>query len=272
MPSRSLVVMGQEPNDLRDQRDLAIDSLAKIGNITVSYSGNEVATVTLGGLAVVDPTGPIARTRADFDTQFGSSALVSGKLQGYLDAYTNVIPAYQTRLDDLAISLHDAVNTQHAAGFTLAGNAGGLFFASAAITSASQLAIHPALSADGSLFAAAGSAAGAPGDSSNALALIALRTNSAPTGSTLGTTFDDYYASLITNLGALTQTAARDDDALAEVVRTLTDRRDEVSGVSLDEEMTNMVQYQHAYAAAGRVMSAIDEMLDVLMHTGRVGS
>ena len=55
------------------------------------------------------------------------------------------------------------------------------------------------------------------------------------------------------------------------VVNTLQDRRSQASGVSLDEEMTNMIKFQHAYAAAGRAMSTLDENLDSLINTGRVG-
>jgi flagellar hook-associated protein 1 FlgK len=45
-----------------------------------------------------------------------------------------------------------------------------------------------------------------------------------------------------------------------------------VSGVSLDEEMSNLLRFQHGYSAAARALSAMDEMLDTLMHTGRVGA
>jgi flagellar hook-associated protein 1 len=52
----------------------------------------------------------------------------------------------------------------------------------------------------------------------------------------------------------------------------LKDRRESVSGVSLDEEMTNLMRFQRAYQASARAMSTTDEMLDILINrTGRVG-
>ncbi len=170
------------------------------------------------------------------------------------------------QLDQLAISIHDAVNAQHQAGFDENGTAGGLFFAGATITSASQLAINPALTTNPALIAASSTAAGAPGDSSNALAMIGIRTAAAPTGSTLGSSFDDYYAGMVSGMGLAAQTATRDSSTSDTVVNTLQDRRSQVSGVSLDEEMTNLVKFQHAYAAAGRAMSTLNSMLDTLVN------
>ena len=87
-----------------------------------------------------------------------------------------------------------------------------------------------------------------------------------------GTTFLDYYNGLQSGLGTATQSTARSLDAQQIVVGGLSDRRVAASGVSLDEEMTNMIKFQHAYAAASRVLSAMDENLDRLINgTGRVG-
>jgi flagellar hook-associated protein 1 len=241
-------------------------------------------TVTFGGVVLVDPstaTGlpPTMPTRTTFNTGYPATptvaaGLTGGQLKGLLDAYSTTLnPAVAgsmpAKLDKLAISLHDAVNAQHAAGFDKNGTAGGLFFAGATITSASQLAINPAIVNNPSLIAASSTSAGAPGDSSNMLALFAIRSAAAPTGSTLGSTFDDYYGGIISGLGLAAQTANRDVDTADTVVNTLEDRRSQVSGVSLDEEMTNLVKFQHAYSAAGRAMSTLNDMLDTLVHLGQ---
>ena len=96
--------------------------------------------------------------------------------------------------------------------------------------------------------------------------MIGIRTASAPTGSTLGSSFDDYYAGMVSGMGLAAQTATRDSSTSDTVVNTLQDRRSQVSGVSLDEEMTNLVKFQHAYAAAGRAMSTLNTMLDTLVN------
>jgi flagellar hook-associated protein 1 FlgK len=215
---------------------------------------------------VVDPNGAQARTRADFDNQFPASLTpTSGKLGALLDVYQNTLPHYQARLDQLAVALHDDLNAAHAAGYGLTGTTGQRFFAGATITGASQLAVDPAVLADPRLIAAASSATSGAGDSSNAMAILARR--QAISGS-LGTTFDDHYSATISDLGVAAQAASRDKDTSDAVVNTLQSRRDATSGVSLDEEMANLIKFQHAYAAAGRVMSVMDQLLDTLIHIG----
>jgi flagellar hook-associated protein 1 FlgK len=279
-----LEAVGQNPNDLLDQRDNLVDTLSTLGNVTVTPGTNGVSSVSFGGVLLVDPTtasglgATTPVTRATFNPGYGTATesvatgLKSGQLKGLLDAYTTTLdPAVSgsipNKLDQLAISLHDSVNAQNEAGFDLTGTAGGGLFAGTTITSASQLAVDPAVLADPSKIAAASTAAGAPGDSSNMLAIIALRANTAPTGSVLGgKTFDDYYAGMVSGMGLAAQTATTDSTNAATVVNTLSDRRSQVSGVSLDEEMTNLLKFQHAYAAAGRAMSTMNDMLDTLVN------
>jgi flagellar hook-associated protein 1 len=278
----NLESVGQNPNDLLDQRDNIIDQLSALGNTTVTPGANGVVTVTLGGALVVDPstaTGlpATAVTRSTFNTGYGSATLgvaaglTGGQLKGLLDAYTTTLnPAVAgstpAKLDQLAISLHDALNTQNEAGFDLNGTAGGPLFAGTTITSASQLAVDPGVIADPSLIAASSTAAGAPGDSTNMIAMIAIRAAASPSGSTLGgKTFDDYYAGMVSGMGLSAQTATTDSTNAATVVDTLSNQRSQVSGVSLDEEMTNLVKFQHAYAAAGRAMATMNTMLDSLI-------
>ena len=75
---------------------------------------------------------------------------------------------------------------------------------------------------------------------------------------------------MVSSMGLAAQTATTDSTTAATVVNTLSDRRSQVSGVSLDEEMTNLVKFQHAYAAAGRAMSTMNDMLDSLDQHGAV--
>ena len=279
-----LKAVGQNPNDLLDQRDKLVDELSSLGNTTTTPGANGVVTVRFGGVVIVDPstaTGlpPSMPTRATFNTGYPTTptvaaGLTGGQLKGLLDAYSTTLnPAVAgsipAKLDKLAISIHDSVNSVHAAGYDKTGTAGGLFFAGTTITGASQFAVNPAIISNPSLIAASSTAAGAPGDSSNMLALIGIRGAAAPTGSTLGSSFDDFYSGLVSGMGLAAQTANRDVDTADTVVNTLEDRRSQVSGVSLDEEMTNLVKFQHAYSAAGRAMSTLNDMLDTLVHLGQ---
>jgi flagellar hook-associated protein 1 FlgK len=108
---------------------------------------------------------------------------------------------------------------------------------------------------------AAGLASGGPLDGSNALAMANLAT--APNGA------DAAYQGVVVQVGSDTQTATSRDQFQQQATTSIDNARQQYSGVSIDEEMTNMVEFQHAYEAAARFTSTINSMLDTLInHTG----
>jgi flagellar hook-associated protein 1 FlgK len=107
-------------------------------------------------------------------------------------------------------------------------------------------------------------AAGPSLDNGNADGIYQLRLDA--------TGVDATYRSLITDLGVESAVAKRNVDIQGVISAQVDAAKDSVSGVNLDEEMTNMLQFQHAYSAAARMITAIDESLDQLINrTGRVG-
>ena len=101
-------------------------------------------------------------------------------------------------------------------------------------------------------------------DNGNADAIAQLR--QLPTGA------DANYRRMIVELGVQSAVAQRNLDIQTVIATQVDAARESVAGVNIDEEMTNMLQFQHAYAAAGRLVTAIDETLDVLINrTGLVG-
>jgi flagellar hook-associated protein 1 len=103
---------------------------------------------------------------------------------------------------------------------------------------------------------------GGPGANQTALDIAALR----------GGAVDKEYAQLVTTIGNAVADAKRQEATAQVLTDNLKDRRESVSGVSLDEEMTNLMRFQRAYQASARAMSTTDEMLDILINrTGRVG-
>jgi flagellar hook-associated protein 1 FlgK len=103
-----------------------------------------------------------------------------------------------------------------------------------------------------------------PGDSSNALALAQLKDALTLAGGTLS--FGGFYASMVETVGQATQESARFVENQERVVELLRNFREEISGVSLDEEMTELIKFQHAYEAAARFIRVADEMLDTLIN------
>lgn len=270
---RDATQIGQQPNDLLDTRDRLMDQLASKVNFTYTTSAttNEV-TITFGTatpINLVDPSaagGMNAITRADLDAAYVAGDLTGG--QGYADEHllTTVIPGLITQLDDLASSIATAFNAQQAAGFDLTGAAGAAIFTgvtagSITVTSISAREIAAASSWSG---------AGEPGNNGNIMAMLSLR--SATQGAPLNDTWEGFYGAMVSGLGATTQSVENRLEDQMLVQDAIEARRQSTSGVNLDEEMTNMLRFQHAYNAAARVLTMFDESLDVLINrTGRVG-
>jgi len=250
-------VTGDHPNDLLDQRDLLIDKLSELGNVALTNGANGAVDVSIGGAALV--TGATSATLAEASL----TSLTSGKLSALVKLRDTTIPGYQTQLNTVASTLISQTNTAHAAGFDLRGNAGGTFFTG---TDAATIGVNSALVTNPALIAASGN--GQPGNAAAALAINTLR-GTAVIGSA---TIDQAYSQLVTRIGSDSQEAQRSLDTSSLLASTLQSKRDSVSGVSLDEEMTNMVRFQRGYQASARALSAMDDMLDTLItRTGRVG-
>ena len=106
------------------------------------------------------------------------------------------------------------------------------------------------------------SSTGAAGGNDVALAIAGLRGGAA----------EQAYSSLIETVGSNVKTAQDEQANLQTTVTAISDKRQSVSGVSLDEEMTNLISFQRGYQASARTLTAMDEMLETLIeHTGVVG-
>jgi flagellar hook-associated protein 1 FlgK len=169
----------------------------------------------------------------------------------------------------LAVGLRDALNTAHSNGFDLDGNAGGPLFTG---TGASTFSVDAAMTAR----RLAASATGAAADGNNALVISALRDGTiigsvnAPASLTLRAR--DALADLTAVVGVSAAAADRTEQMVGSALAAADARRDEVSGVSIDEEMTQLMRYQRAYEAAARVVTAMDDVLDTLVNRlGLVG-
>ncbi len=258
---------GEQPNDLLDKRDVLIDQLSELGNVSISTTAGTPGTlgaidVSIGGTLLVTDT--TASTVA-----LPLASLTSGKLAGLqavINAISDPVVGYLTKLNQLAATLASATNTQHALGTDLAGNPGGNFFSVTPGNEAATIAVDPLILASPALVAA--SSTGAPGDAGNALALADLQQQPLVAGATI----DGTYSSLVTQIGSDSQQAKQNLANASSLVDALENRRQSVSGVSLDEEMTSLLQFQRGFQASARALNAMDQMIDELINrTGRVG-
>lgn len=265
---------GQSANDLRDERDLLLKELSSMIDIS-SFEGDDgQVTVLVGnGRPLVQP--PYSLSLSTVTNASGHEDVVwvdrdgnsvditndisGGKLKGWLEVRDVKIEDYKTRLDDLASSIITEVNNLHTAGFDLNGAAGGAFFTG---TSASDIAVDTNIINDVNLIAASGT--GAPGDNSNSIAIVNLQNGLLMSGGTA--TYDDFYNSLVSDVGIDAQSAQMNYDHQTAMALSLDNYRESISGVSLDEEMVNLVKFQHAYDAAAKLISAVDEMMNTVMN------
>jgi flagellar hook-associated protein 1 len=185
--------------------------------------------------------------------------LTGGSLAGNIDTRDGELASLRGDLNSLASTLISQVNSVHAGGYNLNGGTGANFFTG---TGASDIAVNSALVNNPNLVQAGG-AAGAVGDNQVALALAQLANQ--PIASLSNQTFSQKYNQTVAGLGQTLASVNDRVDNQTAVQTMLTNQRNSVSGVSLDEEMTNMITYQKAYEASARIINTVAQMLDTIL-------
>jgi flagellar hook-associated protein 1 len=282
---------GQTANDLRDQRDLLVDKLTGIvGGQVVEHANGSVAVYT-GGAMLVDDTTVKQLEMHDGQpptvTFAGSPSTIDGiggTLGAQIDVSANRIPLVMSKLDALASGLVQTVNAIHSTGTVYSGNPpvgapAGNFFDQTnppptggdPLMTARNIRLAPTL-VGASDVAASGPGATGPGNNDVAMALAGLRSNPVTLTSLAGTTtatisdfFNETVGSLATDVSQA-QDNATVQGTLASNAKT---RRDSVSGVSTDEELISVIDHQHAYQAAARLVQVVSDMTDTLVNLGR---
>ena len=266
-------------NEMRDQRDQLIRDLST--NIGISFSENSDGTTDVkyadNGVSLV--TGSMSASFSldktvpnSFVVQLTpvSGALTtitpsSGQLGATVALRDTTIPGYLTQIDTLAKSVADAVNAVHIAGFSPTGGTGQNFFTPLAAVAGSAAAFSIAAGLNINTIAASGSIT-LPGDNSNALTIAQLTgASTVPSGSPTAT-FSSFYTSLVSKIGLDVQaskTTVAQDEAFTKQLSTL---RESNSGVSLDEELTNLIKYQRSYQASAKLITTATEMMDTVIN------
>ncbi len=258
--------------DLRDQRQARLEQLA--AKLPIEFSelpGGQLRIVTkdAANADIVLVNGPTVQGTVAFTgtgitagTPATVVALNSGSIYGALTARDGAVQTLRDDLDALVNQLVGAVNTAYNPTGTT-----GNFFAAAGLTAGTfnlDAALTPA-----NLKASDGGAAG-----SNTLALavaaLAHRKFSVTGGDAIDGTFSGHFGKSVIKLGEALATANAGVEDQANIERLVRGQRDAVSGVSLDEEMANLVKYQRSFQASSRVFSVLDELLDnVVNRLGR---
>ncbi|KAA0889766.1 flagellar hook-associated protein FlgK [Oryzomonas rubra] len=265
-------------NELKDQRDQLVQNLSK--QVGITYTENSDGTTDIkfadGGGALVTGSQagafsltPNATTPTLYDVNLtpagGAAAAVvtptTGTLGATLALRDTIIPGYQSQVDALAKSIADTVNSLHTAGFSPTGGTGQNFFTPPAAASGAAAGLQLATGLTTATIAASGSAT-LPGDNTNASAIAVLQHD---TTTMSGATFNSYYDTLVSKVGLDVKSSGdtvTQDTAFSNQLSTL---RDSNSGVSLDEELTKLVQYQRSYQASSKLITTATDMMDTVI-------
>ncbi|HOP06913.1 MAG TPA: flagellar hook-associated protein FlgK [candidate division Zixibacteria bacterium] len=272
-------VGGVDANDLRDARDLVIDELSGYLDVNTHESSNGDMIVYVGSMAIVDGNEP-HYIEAQTENVDGNPRHIlvwegtdievrntNGKLKGIIDSRDDIIPEQLEELNLLAEAVVTQVNALHETGTASSGQTAVSFF-DPNYTNASDIRINTAITLDESLIMSGTS--GEEGDNRVALEIADLA--DARVLDNGASSISDYYNSMIGSLGVMTYEAQSFTSNYELLVNQVENARQSVEGVSLDEEMTNLVKFQHAYDAAARVITTMDEALDtVISGMGIVG-
>src|SRR5712691_2564786 len=246
--------------------DISVIDRENGGGVDISFgNGRSLVIGDQARALVATPTGPSGLSTLSVAGNPITSEITGGKLGGLLNVRDVNIPDYMNQLDTLAFSVANEVNSAHTAGYTLSGAAAGDFFvAPAAVAGAARaMAVETAIAGDVGLIAASGT--GQAGDNVTATTIARLRDARVLNGNTA--TFSDGWSQLVYRVGRDTQTAKAEKSSREEIVRQVDTLRDEVSGISLDEETMHLLKYQRAYEANARFFSAINSAIDTLIQT-----
>ena len=268
-------VGGSNANDVRDMRDRLIDELAVIVDVNTVEQRDGTTMVHMGSMLLVDGNssfniGVDAVREGDKVTHFlvwqGSHYRlknISGEIAGLIEARDEMIPRYLNELDKLARTLVEQVNAIHMAGYGLNGTTDVAFF-NPDFTDARDLRLNEEIVVDKNKIAASDSSN--PDDRSNGrTALLLADLRNALIMSNQTSTINQYYESLVSSLGVEARQARSFNENFELMSQQIDNQRQSVQGVSLDEEMANLVKSQHAFDAASRVITVMDEALDTLI-------
>lgn len=288
---------GGVPNDLYDQRDLLLEEISQYVDFDASIGANGVVDVSIAGqsmvagrklndtLEVIANAGPspapesvpsIVRTvngTHDILNTAAPNAITTGSIKAIVDvsgAKTTETNLYGTltNLDTLLKTIASEVNTLQTGGRDLNGNAvtANLFLPQPAPAGIQifNFSVNPAVQAAPNLIAAASNPFLGSGDGSNALAMaqLASKSNTALNGNT----FTGFFNGMSSKLGVDSNAQKSRAENTGQILSSLDASRQQVSGVNMDEEMVNLIQFQRSFEAASRVISTVDEMLQTIIN------
>ncbi len=264
----------QELHQLVDERDQALTRLSELVGAEAHIDERNIATVSVGGIGIViGDSARVLRGSADaagfrdIVVDAPAPVVLNDKMgpsiaRSALEARDVSLAARLSELDTFARDFATAANAIQSASYGVDGSTGVNLLTTGAANGALTLALDPAIAGQPQRLATAGSAT-SPGSSTGVQAFLGLETARVANGGT--STLQESAMASITNAGSEAARAFADDGIEQARTAQLNAAREEVSGVSIEDEMLSIERYQRAYQAAARVITTVNEMLDTLM-------
>ncbi len=260
-----------DSGDLLDRRDTLLRRMSELADVKISESDNGQVMLSLNGKVFLQRNNYIeiemsgqGSTLADLRWSDSNAPvnLQNGIMAALANFHDEIIPQAVDDIDSLAVSIANNINSIHETGYGLDGNTNSQFF-SYESTSAANIKVDPNIAADVTKIAASSDLEGGNGDL--ALQISQIQDQSFKINNKT-TTFTDYFGSMIASLGNSKKEATANKQGQQLFIGQLEQDRQAISGVSLDEEMANLIKYQKAYQAAARLVTAANDMADTVLN------
>jgi flagellar hook-associated protein 1 FlgK len=259
---------GQSAAALEDQRDALVNQLATL----IGANGDAQGNVTVGGVPLVTGTSALNLSAVGSGASLGlqvnlangslpvNVSQIGGTLGGVLAGSASVLQL-QAQVNQLSTSVASALNTQAASGYGLDGSSGTALFTVPG--GGGPIAVNSALTEQN--LGASATAAGVPGDGSNAAALAAIGNNPNLVAALPNSTPVQAFSEITSAFGTVVQNANNDQQESSATLQSLTQLKGSITGVSLNDQLTQLIQYQNSLEASGRAVQAANDIATFLI-------
>lgn len=259
---------GGNAGALIDQREALISNLASLVGASADSNGD----VSVGGVPLVSGGTALTLATTGTGTSIGLEVQLSngtvpvqmssvGGTAGGILAGAQAVEQLQSQVLNYTNSVASAVNTQYQSGYGLDGSTGNTLFDVSA--TGGPISLDPNVTVQN--LAAASSAAGVPGDGSNATAIAALANALGADSSLPSSTPAQAFSQIVSSFGTTLQTANNAQQQASSTLQSLTQLQGSITGVSINDQLTQLLQYQNLLQASGRAVQAADDMTTFLI-------
>lgn len=282
---------GVVANDARDQRDVLVNELSKMVKIQViegsSYNIAVEGLLVVAGIDSIPLVAvPDASANGHYSIKWGKSLknvnISGGSMKALIESRDQLIDGFRDRLNELVQGVAGEINKLHSTGYGNIDNTLRNMFVNIKDNTGidiTNIGFNPELEEVNNIAAAELAPPGNYEDNRNALKISEWRLKDVFSGTayigeipTANMNFDEFYRSIITDIGLEGNKSANAADAQGLLVEQIEYSRQALMAVSLDEEMSNLIKFEHSYNAAARIVNAMDEMIEIVVNkVGIVG-